>query len=104
MLITAEDFERLTVASMDLNQDPDGPLWERQWGRFENYSADGHIDAPPRKNWRWGHWLEEGWASVMLARQFLIDRGLEFEVLYDQNYPTEAGGWVIFTDYHRPEG
>jgi hypothetical protein len=97
MLVTANDFERLTVAGMNLLQDPAGHLWERQFGRFENTNYND-PSVGMRKQWQWGHWIEGGWAGVMLARQFLIDNGHDFEIFYDSSYPTE---WVIFTDYHR---
>jgi hypothetical protein len=99
--VTAQDFERLTDITVDLHQHPDGALYERQMGRFEN--AEGHYTLPPRKPWKWGHWLEDGWASVVLARTFLLDNGHDFEVFYDTTYPTDAGGVVIFTDYHKED-
>lgn len=104
MLISPLDFERLTSASMKLDQG-DGHLWHRQYGRFEHNTME--ADTPPRKLWEWGHWLEDGWATVMLARQFLIDNGYEFEIFWDMapKYPDnpydQSGSWVIFTDYHR---
>lgn len=100
MHVSAEDFERLSVSSMELDQSGEGPLYERQLGRFE---FDGNFQALPNREqpYRWGHWMEDGWASVMFAKQFLLDNGHEFEVAYDTSYPTDWGGWVIFTDYHR---
>lgn len=97
--ITAQDFEFLTVAGMDLNQMGE-PLWSRQPGRFENYSAED-VHESPRKAWQWAHWIDDAYAGVMLAKAFLLDNGYDFELFYDTCYPTEWGGWVIFTDYHR---
>lgn len=99
MLITEQDFENLTTSFTLLTQQ-EVHFWHRHFGRFENYYGE-RIDTPPRKEWKWGYWLKDGWATVMLARQFLIDNGHDFEVFYDTSFPHEWGGWVIFTDYSR---
>lgn len=101
LIVTEKDFERLCVSAMNLLQDPSGPIWGRQMGRFEN--VEGHYTVPPRKTWTWGYWIEDGWASVVLARTFLLDNGHDFEVFYDQYHPEQEGGWVIFTDYRRED-
>jgi hypothetical protein len=98
VFVTEEDIERLTSSSMDLLQDATGHLWDRKFGRFENYQGD-NTGQPPRRPWRYGYWLEDGWAPVMFFRQYLIDNGHEFEIFYDLDYPTNWGGWVIMTDY-----
>ena len=99
MMVTARDFDRLCVAS-GRNWTNQGWIWETQEGRFENYADGKYLYEPPRKNWTHGYHFTSDWATVMLARQFLLDNGHEFEIMYDLCYPNDEGGWAIFTDYH----
>jgi hypothetical protein len=98
LMITAHDFEMLTVGSMDLRQDYE-PLYVSQADRFENILGAG-PGVPPRKAWTYAHWTHNDWADVVLAKSFLIDTGHDFEVFFDYSYPdNDRGGYVIFTDY-----
>lgn len=87
-----DDFQHLTVTSCH-----PGNLWHDQFGRFEHHTES--IATPPRKEWKFAYWLEEGYLTLMFATRYLGHIGQDFDVFYDTNYPTEAGGYCIFTDY-----
>lgn len=101
--ISSDDFGQLMDSSTRLILNNGDHLWWEQRDRFENYV--GRPDTPPRKRWEWGHWVDGGWYSVVMARQYLIDNGHDYEIYYDlaprfpNNPHDQSGSWVIFTDY-----
>jgi hypothetical protein len=86
------DFDQLCAASTRF-----GNMWHDQFGRFENHYE--RSATPPRKEWTYGYWVDGGFFVVLILRAYLQHLNEEFEIFYDTCYPTDAGGWLILTDY-----
>jgi hypothetical protein len=81
MFITEEDFELLSSIKMQWN----GYDWELQADRFiDGVSFD----------FQWAYWFD-GRAELILARTFLMQREIAFQVSYDEVMES----YVIVTDY-----
>jgi hypothetical protein len=92
-VMSDRDFEQLCVSSMQW-----GDQWRGHRGRFENLSHSAAYDTAPSYHWAYAYWLEEGAAALILAKSFLADLELSFEVLWDTNLE----GFVLLTDYAYP--
>ena len=81
IVITADDFEMLTSTQME---------WGNVFGedRLERFELDFKPD------FKYIFWVESA-ASMILARQFLLEEGHRFYKSFD----SVAGEYVLFTDY-----
>jgi hypothetical protein len=95
--MTAKDFERLTGVSTTW-----GKAWAAHPERFHTLNAEldkrNPVAVPPSYRWKHIYWMGErdSWAAVLLAKAYLTEHGIDFEVIYDLS---ELGGFAILTDY-----
>jgi len=75
-------------------------LWDSSmaWGEDWKYQAD-RFDKGISYHWKHAYFFELSYANLVLAREYLRDTGISFEITND-----EAGGWVILTDYDHAFG
>jgi hypothetical protein len=93
--VDAADFALLCEESLEWGS------WDRPAGRFEALeNGTGGTGRP----WRRIYWLGERYTAVIFARAFLLARGFEYEILWDNaEHPNgQSLGYVILTDYEGP--
>lgn len=94
ILMDEDDFSRLSMS-----REKWAGFVERQWDRFENYSAGvSNCAQPASTDWTWAYWLGGTYTALILAKSFLASRGQDFEVVFDLAESPEPS-WVILTDY-----
>ena len=84
MKLTAADFERLWINSMEwMNLD-----WEKQADRF---------DPMPLFSWHYAYWFDN-YAALKLAEAFISTLGKNYAIHSDEG----TGDWVMLTNYASP--
>jgi|Laugrefa1bdmlbdn_1035148.scaffolds.fasta_scaffold123786_1 hypothetical protein len=98
MKITAKDFQRLWESACSFDK-----RWAKQYDRFEPVTEDDEVeslkvDLSTRKAI---YWFGQCYASVLLAKEFLLKRKHSIQVVWDmaEHQNGDILGYAIITDY-----